>query len=541
MNEVSALQHNQAAAEDLAVQWHAATCRPASFEDEEVPARQEILQRGFDAPLRAVTMALHRIARSDPATRDVTAPAIRRGLIALLSHYPVYRGYHEGERRSAVDQAAFDKALAAARRTSPHSAHFVLDHLNRWLGGDNPPDRASHALWKMAGTLFHQLSAPVAAKSVEDTAFYRYGRLLSRNDVGFDAPRLGGSVQDFHQACLNRLATFPDAMLATATHDHKRGEDLRARLAVVSEMPDAWADFIAQARALPCRTRPDPGDEIMLYQMIIGAWPLLLDPADRQGLQAFAERLAGWQQKALREAKLRTDWTAPDAGYEETAREFLFSLLSADSPFLRLAKPFVDRIAPAGAVNGLVQATLKMTVPGMPDFFQGTDFWDFSLVDPDNRRPVDYGARWTALADGGALPALASGWRDGRVKQALVRTILTFRRHRPALFARGDYVPLSITGGLADRMVAFARIGDQGAVIVVVPRLAHDLLRCGDQIGLEPAGLADSAVILPERIAGRKLRCVLTGDEMPRADPQVPLPDLLSQFPLAVLHAVESP
>ena len=322
--------------------------------------------------------------------------------------------------------------------------HAMLDHLDRWLGGE-PGD-------KVAATRFQQLSAPVAAKAVEDTAFYRYGRLLSRNDVGFDAARLGASVADFHYACANRLENFPDAMLATATHDHKRGEDLRARLAVISEVADEWAAFLVQCQAIEAM-RPDPADEIMLYQMVVGAWPPHLTLADEAELQAFTERLAGWQEKALREAKLHTSWIAPDESYEAKARDFLLDLLSSHGDFLPIARLFVDMIARAGAVNGLVQAVLKMTVPGMPDFFQGSDFWDFSLVDPDNRRPVDYDMRRAALADHADWADLLQTWRDGRIKQAVIRKILGLRRQVPDLFARGDYTPLEVTGGLEERVV----------------------------------------------------------------------------------------
>jgi (1->4)-alpha-D-glucan 1-alpha-D-glucosylmutase len=294
------------------------------------------------------------------------------------------------------------------------------------------------ALRRLAGTRFQQLSAPVAAKAVEDTAFYRYGRLLSRNDVGFEAARLSCSIADFHAAAARRLETFPDSMLATATHDHKRGEDLRARLAVISEVPQAWEDFVRSSLDLNSDiARPDPADEIMLYQMIVGAWPLQLDGGDDAGRKEFVERLAGWQQKALREAKLRTDWTAPNAEYEATARNFLTSLFEPQYGFLPLAQDFIAQIAAPGAVNGLSQAVLKMTVPGMPDFFQGTEFWDFSLVDPDNRRPVDYQARRTALSAGVEARHLLDTWRDGRIKQAVIRDVLALRKDLEDLFARG--------------------------------------------------------------------------------------------------------
>jgi (1->4)-alpha-D-glucan 1-alpha-D-glucosylmutase len=531
MNEVSALQHDASSTAILGQLWHTATHRSARFEDEEVAARLEILQHGFEAQLQAVSRELHRIARSDRNSRDISAAAIRRGLLALLSHFPVYRGYDAGSKRSACDQAAFASALAAAKRASPSSAHKVLDHLDRWLGGE-PGD-------KVAVTRFQQLSAPVAAKAVEDTAFYRYGRLLSRNDVGFDAARLGASVADFHRACADRRSTFPHAMLATATHDHKRGEDLRARLAVISEVPDAWAAFLAQCQSTAA-ARPDPADAIMLYQMIVGAWPPDLDQEDEAGRAAFAERLAGWQQKALREAKLRTDWTAPNASYETTARNFLFRLFARDSAFLPIAHSFIDLIAPAGAVNGLAQTVLKMTVPGMPDFFQGTEFWDFSLVDPDNRRPVDYASRLDALA--AAAPPVEYGktWRSGRVKQAVIHRVLGFRQRSPALFAQGDYSPLPVKGKLEGLIVAFTRSLAGSIMIVVVPRLAHQLLAADGGIMLDKQHLRGSALALPEQLHGRRFRSVLSDADPTPAGPELPLQSLLGDFPVAVYHAVDS-
>ena len=531
MNDVSAVQHEPSNAAALGLLWQSFTNRPADFADEERPARLEILQLSFDAQLNAVTKALHQIARSDLHTRDTSAASIRRGLLALLSHFPVYRSYNAGSERSPSEQVAFAKALRGARAASPVSGHLVLDRLDRWLGGA-PED-------KVAATRFQQLSAPVAAKAVEDTAFYRYGRLLSRNDVGFDAGRLGGSVADFHRACAERLAAFPAAMLATATHDHKRGEDLRARLAVISEMPDDWATFLAQCRAIDA-VRPDPADEIMLYQMIVGAWPPLLDTSDQSGCKAFAERLAAWQQKALREAKLRTDWTVPNEAYEATARNFLFNLFSTRERFLPLARSFIDRIAPAGAVNGLAQALLKMTVPGMPDFFQGTEFWDFSLVDPDNRRPVDYGARREALAASAEVAECQASWRDGRIKQLIIRKILEFRRKLPDLFQQGDYSPLQVEGALEQRIIAFIRARGRSVLIVVVPRLIHRLMLPEDRLTLDPDRLRDSSLLLPEQLHGSQLHPLLIGHGSLTAARRLPLNALLGGFPMAVLCSADS-
>jgi (1->4)-alpha-D-glucan 1-alpha-D-glucosylmutase len=531
MNEVSAVQHAASSTAALERLWHDLTGRPAHFEDEEIAAREQILQLGFDAQLQAVTTALHRLARADPTTRDLSAAKIRGGLIALLSHFPVYRGYDAGSKRSPMDQVAFHKALVAAKEAAPDAMVPVLDQLDRWLGAE-PGD-------KRAVTRFQQLSAPVAAKSVEDTAFYRYGRLLSRNDVGFDAARLGSSVADFHQACANRLATFPDAMLATATHDHKRGEDLRARLAVISEIPDAWHAFLTQCRAIEAE-RPDPADEIMLYQMIVGAWPLDLDPSDEPGRQALMERLGLWQQKALREAKLRTSWATPNEAYESLAANFLSGLLGPNSAFPAIVRSFVDIIAPAGAVNGLAQTLLKLTVPGMPDFFQGTEFWDFSLVDPDNRRAVDYDSRRRALTmDAGPLQCLRP-WRDGRVKQALIRSLLDLRRRAPALFSRGDYSPIPVVGEMRDHVIAFGRRSGESAIIVTVPRLVHPVLADAGSILIDPRNLRVSRLSLPQPLIGRRFCSLLTDGRPVAVEAALPLDRVLTDFPMSVLHAIDS-
>ncbi len=534
MNEVSAVQHDPSATEKLAALWHGLTERPARFEQEEVPARLEILQRGFEAQLGAVTAALHKLARSDLKTRDISGAAIRRGLLSLLSHFPVYRNYDAGAVRSPSDNAAFGAALAEAKQQTPASGHVVLDHLDRWLGGE-APDRSMLALAKVAGTRFQQLSAPVAAKSVEDTAFYRFGRLLSRNDVGFDAARLGGSVAEFHQACADRAASFAGAMLATATHDHKRGEDLRARLAVISEIPDQWAAFIRDCHEIDA-VPPDAGDEIMLYQMIVGAWPPALSPTDAGGCQDLAERLAAWQEKALREAKLRTDWTTPNGDYEAKARDFLHALLAPGSRFLPLAHAFIEGIAPAGAVNGLSQAVLKMTVPGMPDFYQGTEFWDFSLVDPDNRRPVDYDSRRAALREAQEPRRLLGSWRDGRVKQAVIHAALGLRAQAAPLFAHGDYLPLAVNGALANHVIAFARTHKGSAVIVVVPRLVHGMQ--ANDLRLDPTALAGSHVSLPAQLQNRSMAHLFNGGDTIQTAASLQLDKLLEAFPCAVLHAI---
>ncbi|MGA3400457.1 MAG: malto-oligosyltrehalose synthase [Acetobacteraceae bacterium] len=544
MDLVNAVQHDQEAERPLAFFWSAVSGRPADFATEEALARRQILERGFDAQLEATATTLHRLARLDPLTRDTTQPAIRRALLSLLARFPVYRTYDTGTSRSPGDQAAFAHALAAAKANAPISLYPVLDRIDRWLGGEDA-SKPGAALRQAATRRFQQLSAPVAAKAVEDTAFYRYARLLSRNDVGFDAARLGAEPAEFHAANAARGAQFPDALLATATHDHKRGEDLRARLAVLSEIPDAWQAAVQGWMETNAAHRRgtvglSPGDEAQLYQMIVGAWPMTLSADDSDGCKEFVGRLAGWQQKAIREAKLQGDWTGPDEAYEAAARDFLFSLLAPGSAFAAEAAQFARRIAPAGAVNGLAQTLLKLTVPGVPDFFQGTEFWDFSLVDPDNRRPVDFAARIEALRADASPAVLATSWSDGRVKQAVIARTLALRRAAPALFARGDYRPLDATGPLARHVLAFMRVRGDAASLTVVPRLPHHLLADRNAITIPPTAWQDTALLCPTEYVGRRLFDTL-GDAagMPLAA-RLPVGGLLRDCPVSLHCTVES-
>jgi malto-oligosyltrehalose synthase len=491
MNDVSALQHDAAGEACLAEAWSALSGRPADFAPEEQAARREIVARSFSAQLEACAMAL--------PPGEIPRPTLRRVLTELLAHFPVYRTYGAG---GAVLQRAAD----GARKTCLATDRWAVDPVLSLLTAS--PDNA------LALARFQQLSAPVAAKAVEDTAFYRYGRLLSRNDVGFDVETFAFDAASFHARVAVRAASHPHAMLATATHDHKRGEDVRARLAVLSSMADEWAALQARwiEASAPLRRdgAPYAGDIALLLQTIAGAWPFDLEVGDRAGRTAFADRLAAWQQKALREAKLFSDWAAVDETYEAAARHFTMALVAEGAlpDLLQEIAALVSRIAPAGAVNGLVQCLLRFTVPGVPDLYQGAEFWDFSLVDPDNRRAVDFAARAAALGDGD-LAALAAQWRYGRIKQALIARLLALRRRTPELFAEGSYEPVLVEGAAAASMIAFVRRHGEHWLLVAAPRLPLKLLQGGGGIGLAPHILKDTALQLDGRIALERLCSVL--------------------------------
>lgn len=448
MEQVSALLHDPAGAAPLAALWAALSGRPADFQPEELAARRDMLAWEFEGQLAACARAFSALAATHASTRAYTPAMWRRAIAALLWVFPVYRTYGTGRSAPPSDAAIRAAARARVAAVAPPGELPVIDAVLAWLAGSGPGDKARAA---EAVRRFQQLSAPIAAKAVEDTAFYRYGRLLSRNDVGFDPARFALAPADFHEAMAARALHAPRAMLATATHDHKRGEDVRARLAVLSEVPGEWAEAVARWRGLAAVEGLAPDDLYQLWQMLVGAWPDGLAPDDADGLRAFAARIGAWQQKALREAKLRSSWAAPDEAYEAAAQAALDRLIdprhSAD--LLTDLAGFVARLRPAGEANGLVQTLLRNTVPGVPDLYQGCEFADLSLVDPDNRSPVDYATRAAMLA--------RPGGRYDAAKQALIARLLAARRARPELWAEGNYAPLAATGARRGHVLAFVR------------------------------------------------------------------------------------
>ncbi|TAM03487.1 MAG: malto-oligosyltrehalose synthase [Paraburkholderia sp.] len=590
MDDVGALLHDPAGAAPLAQTWAALAGTSAPFALVQFDARREVLAAYLAAELDHATRALHRIAREQTVTRDFTYASLHRAVAQLAMHFPVYRIYPVNGMRGPLDNGYFDTALAAARQALPRANRAALEQTAAWLGGRSPdaatpaangkpPHMAkialnsaqnaaqnaqhvpnmqnvplSHALivQRTALALFSQLTAPLAAKATEDTAFYRYGRLLSRNEVGSDPDDFSRSVEDFHAANKRREQHAPYSMLATATHDHKRGEDVRARLAVLSECPDAWSTTLRAWSTLNQAHRrndttgnadwaPGAAAEAMLYQTLVGCWPPDLDPGDEAGVHALAERVAQWQRKALREAKLRTNWLSPDETYESDCQAFLFDILATQrrDGFLNALAGFVARIAPAGALNTLLQTTLRLTSPGVPDLYQGTELWDFSLVDPDNRRPVDFAARAAAL-DGAPPAAKLPHWRDARVKLAIVQRLLALRALAPELLREGRYVPLEVRGALAQHVVAFARKRNDACAVVIGTRLAARLLD-GELPLVAAQDWRDTAIAIPKDCAAPLWHDWLSDTQTSDAEKAAQgentlyLRDVLQAMPVAVL------
>jgi (1->4)-alpha-D-glucan 1-alpha-D-glucosylmutase len=504
MDEVSAIQHDAGASHQLARHWSEISGRSAFFEDEEATARGEILDSAFDGARERLVDLVTAAAGCVAVDEGITRGAMRRAITDALVHMRAYRGYTQ---RTVMAGALDPRVDASINRAMAHplAERRALELLREVLSSC-PGERESCAKAIMR---FSHLSAPLAAKAVEDTAFYRYGKLLSRNDVGFNAGLQGMVPEAFHEAMHARAHGVPRSMLATATHDHKRGEDLRARLAVLSERPDEWIVASRRWRELANPLRPKsvtPADEYLFFQMLAAAWPSDLGLRDRVGLQSLADRLSAWMVKGLREAKLRSSWTQPSSEIEESAQKFVKAALDPDVGHLLIADVarFVDEIARAGAANALAQVALRCLAPGVPDLYQGTEFWDFSLVDPDNRRPVDFERRSLALASSASIKALAKRWRDGHVKQRLLQTLLCLRATMPATFACGSYVRLLTTGPRSQHVLAFMRQGEEGSILVAVARCVADGLRKGK--GLTPHGAwwKDTAIILPDDLAELK-------------------------------------
>ncbi|MBK1660291.1 malto-oligosyltrehalose synthase [Paracraurococcus ruber] len=548
MDEASGVLHDPEGEGPLTTLWTDQTGRSPSFDEEARAARRQILRDNLASELNGTAAAMKRVAMRDLATRDFTLTGLRRALTEVLVHFPVYRLYITQGGRSAEDNRILDWALAGARRTVRAADRPLIDLLDGWLGGD-PPRSLPPVLRRdrlAAAVRFQQLSAPTAAKSVEDTAFYRYGRLISRNEVGSDPARFAVTPAAFHGSARSRAKSFPRALLATATHDHKRGEDVRARLAVLSELHGEWTAAVARWSRLNAPLRKDLPDgpapgmsaQLMLYQTLVGAWPLGLSPTDEAGVAEFLDRVCAWQEKALREAKRRTEWAVPNLDYEAACRDFVGAMMAPDraSRMREEIAGFAARIAPAAAVNGLSQALLRCTAPGVPDLYQGTEFWDLSLVDPDNRRPVDWEARQAALAQAQPPAELLADWQDGRVKQAVIARALALRTRHPALFAEGDYHPVTVEGPRAQHVLAFLRTRKDAAALVVATRLPGTVLGESPMPLLPGAEWSGTDLRLPPSWEARHWRDALTGEGQHAPGDRLPVGQVLARLPVAVLE-----
>ena len=468
------------------------------FEEIVYRSKRLIMGVAVASELSALATRISRIAQADRTTCDFTYASLRATLAEIVASFPAYRTYVTGQEVSDQDRRIIERAVHAAKRRAVASERtvfdFVRDAVSTDLARARPPSERA-AIVDFAQR-FQQFAAPVTAKGLEDTAFYRYNRLTALNEVGGDPQRFGISVAEFHRANAERAKSWPHAMLATSTHDSKRSEDLRARIDVLSELPAEWRLHVSRwrrfnrplRRKLEAMEAPSRNDEYLLYQTLVGAWPGgELQP---DALAEFRERIERYLLKVVREAKSASSWLNPHEDYEATLTAFVRRLLTppGNHRFMEDFVPFQRRVSWFGMLNSLSQTLLKLASPGVPDIYQGCERWNLSLVDPDNRRTVDHAANQDSLramqsaagAGEGAVASLArdllTHMLDGRIKQFVIWRALALRRKRAALFRDGAYVPLAITGVHADHLCAFARVLDDDCVIAIAPRLACTLM-----------------------------------------------------------------
>jgi (1->4)-alpha-D-glucan 1-alpha-D-glucosylmutase len=518
-----------------------------------------VMTGALASDLNLLAHALTRIAEADRSTRDLTFNGLRRTLMLYTVALPVYRTYIDGRGPGAADLRHIDRAIDIARRWRPAPDPIAFDFLRRVLAG-TLADASSplHTDVNRFARRLQQFTGPVMAKAMEDTSFYVYNRLIALNEVGGDPRRFGVTVAAFHAASLERQRDWPAEMLATSTHDNKRSEDVRGRIAVLSEMPAVWRLALRRWGRLNKRhetrwdsgSAPDRNDQYLLYQTLLGVWPSAVP--DAAALDTLRQRVHAYMRKAVREAKVRSSWSSPDQAYESALASFIDGLLDCLEPnrFLDEFLPLQRLVARCGLYNSLAQTVLKFASPGVPDIYQGNELWDFSLVDPDNRRVVDYDVRRAMLQqirsserdETGAKQAkmLFDSIDDGRLKLYVIWRALALRARRSGLFEQGRYVALQVAGAHASHVCAFARIDGAGSVLCVVPRLLVDLTARATRPPLGPAVWADTRIMLPSSPA-TTYRDVFTdaihGSTGATAS-HLAASDLFDMLPVALLESV---
>ncbi len=508
--------------------------------------KRQVMRLSLANDVAVLGSMLDRLSEQNRWYRDFTLDALADAVRETIACFPVYRTYlAPGRPVSNEDREVIERAVAAAKRRNPAIEESVFNFLRDTLLFRFPENlddaaRAAHTDFVLK---FQQCTGPVMAKGLEDTVFYIYNRLAALNEVGGEPQRFGVSVVAFHERNREMQSNWPATLLATSTHDTKRSEDVRARMLAISEIPEAWRQALPRWRSINRRAKriledadaqaPDANEEYLLYQTLLGTWPIDSSgkPEQTAGPE-YIERIQTYMAKAVKEAKLNSSWIQPNEQWDQAMNDFVAKVLenSPRNRFLPALLPLAEEIARLGAINSLAQTLLKLTAPGVPDIYQGNEIWDFSLVDPDNRRPVDYAQRRRMLESlSAASPEqLLGGWPDGRIKLFLTHRMLHFRRGHAELFRRGSYVPLPTTGALADCCVAFARELEAQWIIVIAPRLSS-------RVGFPPIGerWQDTAVQLPESLALSAGREVFSGRSLQVSERKLNVAEAMAALPFA--------
>ncbi len=545
LNEVNGLFCRRENERSFTRGYSAFTGHREGFDDLVTEKKALILERHMAGDIDNLALQLKDLSSKDRYGSDITLYGLKRALTEVMASFPVYRTYVRSEEVRDEDGSCIRLAVDKARQRNPGVSH-ELDFVERFLLLQSPGDLSEEEKSRRLTFVmrFQQFTGPLMAKGIEDTALYVYNRLLSLNEVGGNPERFGVPLEAFHAYNLKRLKHWPHALSATATHDTKRGEDVRARINVLSEIPDQWEKKIREWNRINRKRKrrvkgldvPDRNDEYFLYQTLVGAWPF-----EGREFPEFVKRIREYAVKAVREAKVHTAWLKPDGDYEDAYLSFLNDILEPGNPFLQAFLPFQRKVAHSAVYTGLSQTLIKITSPGVPDFYQGCELWDLNLVDPDNRRPVDYEERKAFLKDIQAkvekdtrqlIGELLSTKEDGRIKLYLIHAALNVRRENKFLFQEGDYVPLETAGPFKEHVVSFARRKQGKWGVTVAPRFFFALT--GERN--HPLGedtWKDTALLLPEK-APEKWTNALTGEKLGGAG-RLPVAEILRDFPVALL------
>jgi len=535
-----------------------------AIQEEIYHCKKLIIQSSLSSELSVLSDQLNRLSEQDWRTRDFTSNTLRQALMEVVAAFPVYRTYITPNSISKKDKEYIQWAVGAAKKRAELQDLSVFDFIHKILTLDFAPYHTERYIAEATRFTmkFQQYTGPVMAKGLEDTCFYRYNRLISMNEVGGDLAYYGVSVSAFHHQNLARQKFWPHTMLNSSTHDSKRSEDVRARINVLSEMPTRWSKQVERwmrmnrlkKTELDKVSAPDANDEYLLYQTLLGVWPndITSEHLNRDKLDNLCERLEAYMIKATREAKVHTSWIQPNTAYEDALIKFIRGLLETrnSNPFLDEFLEFHKVVSFFGAMNSLAQTALKLTVPGVPDIYQGNELLDFSLVDPDNRRPVDYEVRRQltdqyavapdptadeALKYAALFKSLQHHDSEGVLKLMLTQRCLHYRRENPDVFLTGLYTPLEATGYHAEKVVAFSRHTANQGLLVLVPRLFYSLTRGKLRFPTGKSCWKDTQLNWNQNVGGNAIKNLMTGEVLP-LKPVMSLTTLVKSYPIGLFE-----
>ena len=529
-----------------------------------IPEKKKlVMQVAMASEVNTLGHYLNDLSEKNRHTRDFTLNSLRSAITEVIACFPVYRTYTNTWAVTDHDRQVVELAVSKAKRRNPAISESIFDFVKDVLLLRYSSDMADEdkGAWLDFVMRFQQITGPVTAKGVEDTAFYVYNRLMSLNEVGGMPERFGTPIETFHGQNIERTKSWPHALITTATHDMKRGEDTRQRINVLSEIPREWAERVRNWARMNKKKKtviegaeaPDRNDEYLLYQTLIGAWPL--EVPEGNAYETFVQRIRDYMIKASHEAKMNTSWINPNAGYEAAMLSFIDRALrpAPENRFLNDFLPFQRTVSHYGMFNSLSQTLLKICSPGVPDFYQGTELWDFSLVDPDNRRPVDYDKRIKLLSElkqkETEMTGVKLAWElslnkdDGGIMLYLAYKTLNFRKANAGLFMNGEYAPFETAGAKAGHVCAFARSSGSASAIVVVPRFLTQVISGSGSLPFGKAVWEDTLLLLPGGQAENSYRNVFTGEIVtPWRGGDAPvglaLADIFASFPVALLECI---